>query len=201
MTSPQFTLTPLSYSLPILHAAAHPSSTVLGVFLSPPNQTEIDEAIPLIHTHTTLSPITEVSLSLVEEYCKLRNKRIAGIYIARELGEGLGRVGERILGALREKFEDVFGLVLDNDKLSKGQFAYIPYIPTSSTTFKPLPSSESKSFTIKSSSTDLPSKLLQIVRAKKIHRNIRDFDDNLEDPDADWLENALVKKDIQKYLS
>ncbi|WVQ68368.1 uncharacterized protein L199_006575 [Kwoniella botswanensis] len=199
MTSPQYILTPLSYSLPILHAAAHPSSTVLGIFLSPPNQTEIDEAIPLIHTHTTLSPITEVSLSLVEEYCKLRNKRIVGIYIARELGEGLGRVGERILGALREKLENVFGLVLDNDKLSKGQFAYIPYIPTSSTTFKPLPSSES--FTIKSSSTDLPSKLLQIVRAKKIHRNIRDFDDNLEDPDADWLENALVKKDVQKYLS
>ncbi|WWD02280.1 hypothetical protein V865_000319 [Kwoniella europaea PYCC6329] len=199
MTSPQYTLTPLSYSLPILHAAAHPSSTVLGVFLSPPNQTEIDEAIPLIHTHTTLSPITEVSLSLVEEYCKLRNKRIVGIYIARELGEGLGRVGERILGALREKLEDIFGLVLDNDKLSKGQFAYIPYIPTSSATFKPLPSSES--FTIKSSSTDLPSKLLQIIRAKKIHRNIRDFDDNLEDPDADWLENALVKNDIQKYLS
>ncbi|KAK6910771.1 hypothetical protein I203_104803 [Kwoniella mangroviensis CBS 8507] len=201
MTSPQYTLTSLSYSLPILHAAAHPSSTVLGVFLSSPNRTEIDEAIPLIHTHSTLSPIIEVSLSLVEEYCKLRNKRIVGIYIARELGDGLGRVGERILGALREKLEGVFGLVLDNDKLSKSQFAYIPYIPTSSTTFKPLPSSESESFSIKSSSTDLPSRLLQIIRAKKIHRNIRDFDDNLEDSDADWLENALVKKDIQKYLS
>ncbi|OCF75901.1 hypothetical protein I204_03198 [Kwoniella mangroviensis CBS 8886] len=181
MTSPQYTLTSLSYSLPILHAAAHPSSTVLGVFLSSPNRTEIDEAIPLIHTHSTLSPIIEVSLSLVEEYCKLRNKRIVGIYIARELGDGLGRVGERILGALREKLEGVFGLVLDNDKLSKSQFAYIPYIPTSSTTFKPLPSSESESFSIKSSTTDLPSRLLQIIRAKKIHRNIRDFDDNLED--------------------
>nr|XP_019044798.1 hypothetical protein I302_06711 [Kwoniella bestiolae CBS 10118]OCF23728.1 hypothetical protein I302_06711 [Kwoniella bestiolae CBS 10118] len=122
MSSPPtytYTLTPLSYSLPILHAAFHPSSTVLGVFLSPlipnsSNQIEVDEAIPLIHTYTTLSPITEVALSLVEEYCKLKSKRIVGIYIARDVGEGLGRVGERVLGALRERFEGVFGLVVSS---------------------------------------------------------------------------------------
>ncbi|WWC90594.1 uncharacterized protein L201_005530 [Kwoniella dendrophila CBS 6074] len=218
MASPQqtYTLNNIAYSIPILHAALHPSSTVIGVFLSSLSSSsssstdssegilEVEDAIPLIHSYTNLSPITEISLSLASEYVKLRQKKIVGIYIAKENDsvEGLGREGERILNALLKESSDsnnsLFGLVLNNDNLAKGQFAYIPYIPNSSS------SSAYKQIspeTFRLSSAELPSKLLQIIRAKKIHRSLSDFDDNLEDPDADWLENVTAKKDIHKYLS
>nr|XP_018261575.1 uncharacterized protein I303_06013 [Kwoniella dejecticola CBS 10117]OBR83733.1 hypothetical protein I303_06013 [Kwoniella dejecticola CBS 10117] len=146
-SSHSYSLSSTAYTLPILHAARHPSSSVLGVFLGPISSTqtqvdpksesqaliEVDEAIPLIHSYTNLSPITEIALSLVTEYANLRKKRIVGIYLAKEYGnDSLTRSAERILGALREqqRFDGVFALVLDNDKLSKGEFAYIPTYPS-----------------------------------------------------------------------
>ncbi|WWC71477.1 uncharacterized protein I206_105435 [Kwoniella pini CBS 10737] len=216
----KYKLNSISYTIPILHSALHPSSTILGIFLaSIPSSSslssekekeeeekiiEIDEVIPLIHIYTNLSPITEIGLSLINEYCKLKNKKIVGIYLAKEFDDSitLNKTSEKILNVLKENFNGIFALVLNNDKLSKGQFAYIPYIPTSSNTFKPLTSlidTIPESFSI--SNSNLPSKVIQIIRSKKIHKGLKDFDDNLEDSDADWLENKSVKEDIKKYLS
>ncbi|WVQ95058.1 hypothetical protein IAU59_002150 [Kwoniella sp. CBS 9459] len=236
-SNPRYTysLTPLSYTLPILHAARYPSSTVIGVFLSSSpssssssltssstspdvatasTKIDIDEAVPLIHQHTTLSPITEASLSLVEEYAKLNNKRIVGIYVARATehgGAGLGRSGERILRALKEGWDGVFGLLLDDDKLAAGEPAYIPYLPVSSHSadFKALTTTASSNalpepFFLPETTAvgpDLPARVIEVIREKKIHSDLRDFDDHLDDPSADWLKNATVKTSIRKYLS
>ncbi|WRT68511.1 uncharacterized protein IL334_005487 [Kwoniella shivajii] len=216
MTSTGYTysLSPSSYCLPILHAALHPSSTVLGVFLSSTSSPsssssttagtiEVAEAIPLIHTNANVSPITEVALSLVEEYAKSDDKRIVGVYVAREYEDGLGRTGERVLTALKERFQGAFGLLLDNDKLAHHQFAYVPYLPTTSTTIKSITSTSSdnvpEAFTL--CPTGLPAKLIRVIKEKKIHKGLKDFDDHLEDPDADWLVNSTVKSDIQRYLA
>ncbi|WVF67571.1 hypothetical protein IAT40_002329 [Kwoniella sp. CBS 6097] len=214
-----YSLTSLSYTLPILHAARYPSSTVIGVFLSSATtnaststievEIEVDEAIPLIHQHTTLSPITEASLSLVEEYAKSNRKRIVGIYVARATehgGSGLGRSGERILRALKESSDDVFGLLLDNEKLAAGEAAYIPYLPVSnSPDFKPSTKISSNTlsepFSLPTSISNLPAKVLEVIRDKRIHSDLRDFDDHLDDPSADWLHNAAVKAWIRRYLS
>ncbi|OCF31535.1 hypothetical protein I316_06734 [Kwoniella heveanensis BCC8398] len=199
-----YTLTPLSYTLPILHAARYPSSTVIGVFLSSSSlgsesaelPIAVDEAIPLIHQHTTLSPITKASLSLVEEYAKLNKKRIVGIYVARAAefaGAGLGRSGERILRALRESWDGVFGLLLDDEKLTAGEAAYIPYLPVAnSPDFKPSTSNPTLTdsgsntlpgpFSLPELPANLPTRVIEVIREQRIHSDLRDFDDHLDDP-------------------
>ncbi|WVR09509.1 hypothetical protein IAU60_006577 [Kwoniella sp. DSM 27419] len=216
-------LTAEAYTLPILHAARYPSSTVIGVLLSSdtpasssassattdtPNQVTIDDAIPLVHANTSLSPMAEAGLSLIDEYAKAQSKRIVGVYVARDGPEpGLGRAGERILGVLRDKWEGVFGLAIDNDKLGSGQPAYIPYLPTSTSStspeFKPVhtidPDTLPEPFTIPS--PDLPQRLLKAIRDQRIHRELRDFDDHLDNPTSNWLENITVKATVKQQLS
>ncbi|WVQ80174.1 hypothetical protein IAT38_002279 [Cryptococcus sp. DSM 104549] len=205
-----YTLTPLSYSLPILHAAAHPSSTVLGVFLSssPVSSTSIsiEDALPLLHVYTALSPMMEAGLSLAEEYAKGKGMRVVGLYVAREDEGGLGRVGERVLGVLREKFAGSFGLSLDNDRLAAGQPAYIPYLsvsPSPNAQYQPVPSTSPETLPAPFIllGTSLPSATLKVIREHKVHRDLRDFDDHLEDSTQDWLENAVVKATLRKHLS
>ncbi|WVQ72117.1 hypothetical protein IAR50_001662 [Cryptococcus sp. DSM 104548] len=207
-----YTISPLAYALPILHAAAHPSSTVLGLFLSTssPGDKEqvISHAVPVLHNYSSLSMVMEAALALVEESKKGKGKgkRMVGVYVARDDGEeglgGLGRAGERILAALREKWDGAFGLVLDNARLGAGQFAYIPYLPAASgskaITSPPSPSAPLP-FVI--SSEAVPAQVLQLVREKKVHRDVRDFDDHLEDSSFDWLDNATTVANLQKYIS
>ena len=117
-----FTLTPLAYTLPLLHAARH-LSTVLGIFLgrsspSPSSSSSaseiiIEDAIPLIHHYTSLSPMTEVALEMAELYAEERGLSVVGVYLAPESATGLGRVGEKVLGAIREKFDGAFGMVVN----------------------------------------------------------------------------------------
>ncbi|WVO14418.1 hypothetical protein L204_102051 [Cryptococcus depauperatus] len=195
-----YALSSFSYSIPILHAAAHPSSTVIGLFLSSSTTTNeriVDDAIPLLHLYTSLSPMMEAALSLAEVYAKGKGKSISGIYVAREEGEGLGRAGERILASIRKRFDGAFALSLDNDKLAAGQFAYVlfPSSPESSSQVSPsLPS-----FTL--ISPTIPTELLKVIREDRLHRGVRDFDDHLDDSSCDWLENATVKRDLQKLIS
>jgi hypothetical protein len=158
-----YSLNPEAYTLPILHAASHLSSTVIGLFLgsfsdgaststststptSPATKTvKISHALPLQHLYTSLSPFTELGLELASAYAEKNGLRVVGIYIARgdDAGSGsagssngngsggsgtgtagsavvagqgagttagLGRVGERLLGKLREGFEGAFAL-------------------------------------------------------------------------------------------
>lgn len=118
-----YELTPLAYTIPLLHAAHH-LSTVLGVFLgrlspSPSSSSSttssqmiIEDAIPLIHHYTSLSPMTEVALEMAELYGEERGLTVVGMYIAPENGTELGRVGEKVLSAIRDKFSCAFGMVV-----------------------------------------------------------------------------------------
>ncbi|KAK8854691.1 hypothetical protein IAR55_003430 [Kwoniella newhampshirensis] len=211
--SPTYLITPAAYALPILHAAAHPSSTVIGLFLASSSSTststsgpdareiKVDDAIPLIHNYTNLSPMMEISLELADEYAKSISKTIAGVYVGREEGDGLGRIGEKLLAKLKEGNDDAFAFVIDNDKLGSGQPAYIPYVLTSPTSFKSLSSTSSTSlpspFTLASES--LPKELIRTIREKKVFRELRDFDDHLEDSSHDWLENKPVKIALRQH--
>ncbi|TYJ55772.1 hypothetical protein B9479_003550 [Cryptococcus floricola] len=212
MSSPYtYTLSPPVYALPILHAAAHPSHTTLGLLLSSSSPSDkeqtIDHAVPVLHNYASLSMVMDAALALVEEWGKGKGKgkgegkRVVGVYVAREDGEGLGRAGERILAALRTKWDGAFGLVLDNDRLGSGQFAYIPYLSTASGSKAITSSSPSAPLPFIISSESLPAQLLQLIREKKVHRDVRDFDDHLEDSSIDWLENATTVSTLQKYIS
>ena len=111
-----YTLTAQAYTIPLLHAAHH-LSTVLGIFLGsiPSTSTShivIEDAIPLIHHYTSLTPMTEIALELADAYARERGLQVVGMYLAPENGTGLGRVGEKVLLALKERFEGSFGMVV-----------------------------------------------------------------------------------------
>lgn len=122
-TSHTYALSPIAFALPLLHAAAHPSSTVQGIFLAPvsPPVTastgsgrtplEITHAIPLVHTLTSLTPIVEAGLEHVEVYAQTKELRVVGMYEIGE-GSGLSRAGKGLLGGLKKGTEGVFALVV-----------------------------------------------------------------------------------------
>ena len=111
-----YTLTAQAYTIPLLHAAHH-LSTVLGIFLgsfssSSTSHIIVEDAIPLIHHYTSLTPMTEIALELADAYAQERGMQVVGMYLAMESGTGLGRVGEKVLLALKERFEGSFGMVV-----------------------------------------------------------------------------------------
>lgn len=116
MPSYSYSITPTAYSLPILHAAAQPSSTVIGVLLSSSSPQDskqvVDDAVPILHHYTSLSPMMEAGLSIVGKYAEINRKRIVGVYVARDEGNGLPRAVERVWKILRESFEGAFALAV-----------------------------------------------------------------------------------------
>ncbi|OWZ37644.1 hypothetical protein C351_04510 [Cryptococcus neoformans c8] len=208
MPSYSYSITPTAYSLPILHAAAQPSSTVIGVLLSSSSPQDskqvVDDAVPILHHYTSLSPMMEAGLSIVGKYAEINRKGIVGVYVARDEGNGLPRAVERVWKILRESFEGAFALAIDNGKLAAGQPAYIPYLPTEASPYllhavpTTSPALLPEPFSV--SSQSLPASLLKVIREKKIHRELRDFDDHLEDSSNDWLENSTIKHELQMFI-
>ncbi|KAL0247256.1 hypothetical protein I308_104291 [Cryptococcus tetragattii IND107] len=208
MPSYSYSITVAAYSLPILHAAAHPSSTVIGVLLSSSSSQDskqiVDDAVPILHHYTSLSPMMEAGLSMVRKYAEINGQRIVGVYVARDEGDGLPRAVERVWKILRESFEGAFALAIDNDKLAAGQPAYIPYLPTEASPYllqavpAALPTLLPEPFSV--SSQSLPASLLKVIREKRVHRGLRDFDDHLEDSSTDWLENSTIKHDLEMFI-
>ena len=67
---PSYSLSPLAYLKLVLHAAAYPSSTVVGVLLGTVDDRStgavtVSDAVPLLHHWSELSPAMEAGLALV----------------------------------------------------------------------------------------------------------------------------------------
>lgn len=133
------TLSPTAYALPILHAAAHPSSTVTGLLLGTSEQ-DISDALPLLHRYASLSPTAELGIDLARTHAAGKGQRVVGVYVAcSDGGDKLGRAGDAVLAALRKECAGAVGLVvssstnvcraltlqLDNGKLAAGQDAWV----------------------------------------------------------------------------
>ena len=73
----------------------------------------MEDALPLIHHYTSLSPMMEVALELSAAAAKERGLEVVGLYVVpRNDQTGLGRVGERVLGEMKVKFDGSFALVV-----------------------------------------------------------------------------------------
>jgi len=71
MTPPTVRILPTAYYKLYFHAAKHPHQPVNGVLLGKlvGSQIEVQDAIPLLHHWTSLSPMMEIGLDLVRR-CK-----------------------------------------------------------------------------------------------------------------------------------
>ena len=65
-----------AYIKPLLHALKYPASAVNGVLLGSFNRggvsvkISVTEAIPLLHSHISLSPMMDAAFSVLDEYCR-----------------------------------------------------------------------------------------------------------------------------------
>nr|XP_055033118.1 ER membrane protein complex subunit 9 [Misgurnus anguillicaudatus] len=76
----------LAYVKMYLHASQFPRSSVNGVLLSSSPAggaaLSITDCVPLLHTHLSLTPITQLALTQVDVWCSQTQQRIVGYYQA-----------------------------------------------------------------------------------------------------------------------
>lgn len=76
----------LAYVKMYLHASQFPRCSVNGVLLSSSPAggaaLSITDCVPLLHTHLSLTPITQVALTQVDVWCSQTQQRIVGYYQA-----------------------------------------------------------------------------------------------------------------------
>ncbi|TFK24411.1 UPF0172-domain-containing protein [Coprinopsis marcescibilis] len=195
---PSVTLSSTAYYKVYFHAAKHPHQTINGVFLGKQAgngaQIDVQDAIPLLHHWTSLSPMMEIGLDLADQYATEAGLKVVGYYQGRAaLGDtSLGPVGEKIAQRLKEKFPDTFVLAIDGQEFGTEKAALKPWVSgPNDNNWKAISSPEA--FTTKSSfqlsSPDLPTTALGFVREQSLHLNFGDFDDHLEDVTIDWIHN------------
>jgi hypothetical protein len=112
-----YAVTHQAYLKIIFHAAKHPHLPVNGVLLGKQSESDtlvIEDAIPLLHHWTSLSPMMEVSLDLSRSYAKSLGMTLVGYYQACERLDdtALAPVGERVVGKIHEQFQDAIAFVV-----------------------------------------------------------------------------------------
>lgn len=105
-----------AYAVPLLHAARHPASTVLGLLLA--RGTEIVEALPILHRYASLSLTIDTALRFVRAHAAENGFKIAGVYVANEDGSTkLPRAAERLLETIRKENPSAVGIVVSRTVL------------------------------------------------------------------------------------
>ncbi|KAG8746458.1 hypothetical protein FRC10_004897 [Ceratobasidium sp. 414] len=195
MSSPKFTISHKAYTKVIVHAAKYPHAPVNGVLIGRPTPSDggsvvVEDAIPLLHQWTSLSPMMEIGLDLARTHAESMGMNLLGYYQATQRlddEEGLSAVGQRIASNLKDKFKNAFALVIDSASIA-------------STTTPPLilyTSSSGQSWSRTTLSTfalaesDSPARALAIIRKDSPFANFGDFDDHLQDVTVDWLRGGL----------
>ncbi|PPQ76517.1 hypothetical protein CVT26_013351, partial [Gymnopilus dilepis] len=181
------------------HAAKHPHLPVNGVLLgtqdSSKKSVSIQDAVPLLHHWTSLSPMMEIGLDLATQHAESSGMKIVGYYQACERVDdaSLAPVGERVASKIKAGFEDAVAFVIDGQKLGTSESALVPFTSvSSSTSWKPVsgnptPFTPGSKFQLESS--DTPSEAAKLVSEQNLHFAFGDFDDHLEDVTIDWLRN------------
>ncbi|TXT10583.1 hypothetical protein VHUM_02088 [Vanrija humicola] len=173
------TLSAAAYAVPLLHAAAHPSSTVSGLLLGP-SAGEVTDAVPLVHRYGSLSPTTELGIDLVTAHASTRGLKVVGFYEAREGGEtALSRWGEKAASAVG----GLWLVVCCSGCRRVGLAAHDTPQASTDVTFPPE--------TVRAGA-------LTLIRRDRAHASLRDLDDHLDDARVEWLENKAVKAAIAK---
>uniref|UniRef100_A0A671Q3K5 ER membrane protein complex subunit 9-like n=1 Tax=Sinocyclocheilus anshuiensis TaxID=1608454 RepID=A0A671Q3K5_9TELE len=75
----------LAYAKMYLHASQFPRCSVNGLLLSSSpagGAVCITDCVPLLHTHLSLAPITQLALTQVDAWCSQTHQRIMGYYQA-----------------------------------------------------------------------------------------------------------------------
>uniref|UniRef100_A0A095AT68 ER membrane protein complex subunit 8/9-like protein n=1 Tax=Schistosoma haematobium TaxID=6185 RepID=A0A095AT68_SCHHA len=165
----------LAFLKMVLHAAKHPESSVNGILLSDQNcdsQIIITDYIPLFHSVINLTPMLETALYHVSQNSCLSKLNDSPTSIACKIGEKLA-----------EKCGNVCLLTFKNDALHRLTGNY----------FTVFCKSDWKWNDTKYTFNPNVNKKLKEILHLKVHRQIVDFDDHLNDVNCDFLNLQLSK--------
>ncbi|CDU26072.1 uncharacterized protein SPSC_06239 [Sporisorium scitamineum] len=192
-------LSPLAYKKLILHTAKYPTARVFGFLLADPTSSQtlnIVDSIPLSHHWTALAPMAEVALSLATSYASTKNLTVVGLYEAPELvaertpSQQAGKLAEKI-ATLASK--EALLLFVNNatllDTRSHSLSAYS--VPAASSKGETKPKALQGS-TVALQDQSKAAELESAVRKQGAWDKLVDFDDHLEDPSLDWLQNSAI---------
>ena len=222
----QYEIGQSAYLKLILHALKHPSAAVNGVLIgsaAPLAITEtkvgssarnasgsditgsnilIEDAIPFFHSHIGLAPMTEVALSLVDEYCSGGGRAagaqttIVGYYHANERNDDLdfGGAKVKIADGIARNFPSACCLLVDNERLTevlqsgRGGPAVRLHVQDSG-----------KGWRVGGAQSSLMLRepavngILKDYLAEGRHMQVVDFEDHLADITKDWTNPHLLK--------
>ncbi|EPQ54571.1 UPF0172-domain-containing protein [Gloeophyllum trabeum ATCC 11539] len=199
-----YTVSHQAYVKIILHSAKYPHKLVNGVLLGKrvgSDQVAIDDAVPLLHNWTSLSPMMEIGLDLASGYAESKGLHVVGYYQASErVGEvALAPVGERMASKISEAFPEAIALVVDGQQVGSESAALMPFVAASGTSWRPV-SSSPPPFTLGSTfslvSEKSPTRAVALIRESRLHEKFGDFDDHLEDVSIDWLRNEACNDPV-----
>ncbi|SPO27116.1 uncharacterized protein UTRI_10577_B [Ustilago trichophora] len=195
-------VSPLAYKKLVLHTAKYPTARVLGLLLadstsSPSGSVTISDSIPLSHHWTALAPMAEVALSLATSYASSKNLTVVGLYEAPELvsdrapSQQASKLAEKI--ATLANREALLLLVNNATLLNPHNHSLSGYSVSANASGK----GEAKSKPLQGSAVTLQDEnkakqLESAVKKERIWQKIVDFDDHLEDPSLDWLQNSAI---------
>nr|CAG4644256.1 EOG090X0C9C [Lepidurus arcticus] len=195
MASKQVELSSLAYSKILLHAAKYPHSAVNGVLLTKKNDDKetlkYSDAVPLFHSNISLSPMMEIALMQVEQYCKAHGLIIGGYYHANESFQDASPdfIAQRVAEKIAEQFADTCLIMVDNKSICLDMVSPALYVfQHVEGKWKP---KEKANITFESGQKKAL-KLVSALLQRKSYKEFVDFDAHLDDPSNDWTNNSLA---------
>ncbi|GJJ76735.1 ER membrane protein complex subunit 8/9 [Entomortierella parvispora] len=180
-----------AYLKPLLHAAKYPTVAVNGVLLAEQGSNKVVDAVPFFHFWNSLTPMLEVAMTQVDLYSKANGLRIIGYYEANERvdNEALSLVGQKIADQILKVEPEAFALVVKNENISSEEIAYIPYQYKEGQWRANKSAFSSPAFALENGSS--PSLVVKSIR-EGLFDKLSDFDNHLENVQADWLANKDI---------
>jgi hypothetical protein len=207
-------VTARAYAILLFHALKYPFAEVNGVLLAKQDDADsqmvtIVDAVPLFHQWTQLSAMLEIALQQVELYASQNKLLIIGYYHANEdlkehnLKANAVKIADKIHANSGKK--SVIFLV-DNEKLDSelNEVSLLPFVHSQNQwqQVKDSFQSEKESTSTSASSSsdwvfrfenpDILARTRFLVGEKR-YRHLVDFDNYLDNTEADWLRNSHVE--------
>ncbi|CAO1635911.1 unnamed protein product [Sympodiomycopsis kandeliae] len=196
----EVTFTPSAYSLLLLHSARHPQNTTTGFLLGSASgkETKVEKVIPLNHHWTNLAVVEDVALKLLEAHQQsstTSDPQLLGIYEVPSniKAEKLSHSATRLASKLSQRTKtNALAVLVDLSKL----ILIPPVHGLESFVVKDNGNVQAGGKTQLQDEQATIEKTLKLIRDDKLWKDLRDFDDHLEDVSVDWLDNSNVTKAI-----
>lgn len=193
MSSMELVVTKLAYAKLFLHLAKYPHSACNGVFLSrksSPTKIELVDCIPLFHSSLSLAPGVEIALNQIDSYCQHNDLDVGGYYHANENvnDNQHNQIVYKLAEKLKENCSYSLVFMINNHKIHPSNkepcFSVLNF---SDQRLKEFPCSLKLDENVYDS--------CQMLLREKRFNAINDFDNHLDDLNADW-KNAQLNKVI-----